>query len=215
MHQGSLFVVIEGLDGSGKTSASKVLVEMLNASNPESVKLTYEPHNPSCAGAFIRQILTKEITQFDPHFLPLAFATNRLDHCHRVIKPWLAAADNHIVICDRYYLSSLVYQSDDHYSFDDIMKLNEFAKKPDIIFFFNVDNKTCYERMQIRNQAPELFETNLTETRGKYFKAIQYLRETRDENIVEIDGSGTIEEVANKLRDEIYAFAPHLKTKIL
>jgi dTMP kinase len=210
MHKGSLFVVIEGLDGSGKTSASKVLVEMLNAQNPESVLLSYEPHNPSCAGTFIRQILTKEITQFDPHFLPLAFATNRLDHCHRVIKPWLAAGDNHIVICDRYYLSSLVYQSDDHYSFDDIMKLNEFAKKPDIIFFFNVDNKTCYERMHIRNQSPELFETNLSETREKYFKAIEYLRETRDENIVEIDGSGTIEEVANKLRDEIYAFAPQL-----
>jgi dTMP kinase len=209
MLTGSLFVVIEGLDGSGKTSASKMLVEMLNASNPDSVKLTYEPHNPSCAGVFIRQILTKEITQFDPHFLPLAFATNRLDHCHRVIKPWLA--NNHIVICDRYYLSSLVYQSDDHYSFDDIMKLNEFAKKPDIIFFFNVDNKTCYQRMHSRNQAPELFETNLTETRKKYFKAIKYLRDTRDENIVEIDGSGTIEEVANKLRDEIYTFAPYLK----
>jgi dTMP kinase len=211
MHHGSLFVVIEGLDGSGKTSASKVLVEMLNALNPDSVKLTYEPHNPSCAGTFIRQILTKEITDFHPQFLPLAFATNRLDHCQRVIKPWLASANNNIVICDRYYLSSLVYQSDNHYSFDDIMKLNEFARKPDIIFFFNVDNKTCYERMHTRNQAPELFETNLTETRKKYFKAIEYLRDTRDENIVEIDGSGTIEEVANKLRDEIFTFAPYFQ----
>lgn len=211
MHNTSLFIVIEGLDGSGKTSVSKVLANLLNALNKDCVKLTYEPHNPSCAGTFIRQILTKEITHFDPHFLPLAFATNRLDHCHRVIKPWLEASDSHIVLCDRYYLSSLVYQSDDHYSFDDIMKINEFAKKPDIIFFINVDNKTCYERMKIRNQPEELFETNLSETRQKYFEAITYLRDTRAENIVEIDGRGTIEDVADKLVNEIYAFAPHLQ----
>jgi dTMP kinase len=213
MHQGSLFIVIEGLDGSGKTSVSKELVKNLSP-NPAQIKLTFEPHDASCAGVFIRDILIKKNTHFDPHFLPFAFATNRLDHCHTVIKPWLAASNKNIVLCDRYYLSSRVYQSNADFSFIDIMNLNRFVLKPDIIFFINVDNKTCYQRMKTRNQPEELFENNLSETRNKYVKAIQFLRDTRQENIVEIDGSGTIEAVSTQIKEVIYGFAPHLSAEI-
>ena len=198
----SLFIVIEGLDGSGKSSASRALVQLLDPRSIGSVKLTCEPNNDMVGGTFIRDILTKKHTSFSPQILPLAFATNRLDHGDRVIRPWLAV-DGQIVISDRYYLSSLVYQSRPDFPFEAVMNLNQFALQPDVIFFINVDSKTCYERMHIRNQPEELFEANLSESRQKFFDAMAFLRKTQGENIVEIDGSGTVSEVANAIFKEI------------
>ncbi|MDF1864445.1 MAG: dTMP kinase, partial [Saprospiraceae bacterium] len=111
MSKNSLFIVIEGLDGSGKTTAGRRLTEVLNNTFQNKTKLTYEPHDPSCGGLFIRQVLTKKIKKFDHHVLALSYAANRLDHCCREIEPWLERDDGRIVISDRYYLSSLVYQS--------------------------------------------------------------------------------------------------------
>ena len=209
----SLFIVVEGLDGSGKSSASKALARLLDPLSKGIVKLTYEPNDASCSGLQIRQILKKQIPDFKPSILPLAYATNRLDHCNTIVKPWLEK-DGHIVICDRYYLSSLVYQSRPDFPYKKVMMYNEYAVKPDVIFFINVDTKVCYERMKIRNQPEELFEANLDESRQKYFEAIDFLRKTHDENIIEIDGSGTIEEVADKIQKEIYKLASYLDPSV-
>ena len=57
--------------------------------------------------------------------------------------------------------------------------------------------------MKIRNQPEELFEANLDESRQKYFAAMAFLRKTHDENIIEIDGSGTIVEVAQAIHTKI------------
>jgi len=209
MEKKSLFIVIEGLDGSGKTSVARQLASVLdNLNGGGGVKLTFEPHDPSCAGLFIRQVLMKKITSFSPRVLPLAFAANRLDHCEREIKPWLDGGKNRMVICDRYYLSSLVYQSSDDFPFASVMALNEKAKKPDLICFINVSDKVCYERMKIRNQPEELFEKNLSESRRKYHEAISFLQKEHNDTIVEVDGSGSISEVVNAIAREIYAIAP-------
>jgi dTMP kinase len=208
MPQKSLFIVIEGLDGSGKSTAGRELVKRLSQTYTTQIKLTFEPHDPSAGGLFIRQVLMKKIKNFTPRALALAFATNRLDHCNREINPWLDAPNPQILICDRYYLSSLVYQSTAEMPIAEVFALNQAARKPDIIFFFNVSNEICYQRMKNRNQAPELFESNLAQTREKYRQAIQFLRSHQQANIIEIDGNGSVEEVVHTLLEAIAEFAP-------
>lgn len=194
------FIVIEGLDGSGKTTVAKMLAASERPDLRGKVKFTYEPNDESAAGPFIRGILRKEITEFHPRVLAYAFAANRLDHNYRTINPWLAQEGN-VIVSDRYYLSSLVYQSAPDFPFARVMELNENARRPDIIFFVNVTNETCYARLQKRNQPRELFEGRFTETREKFLAAIDFLRNTRKENITEIDGNGTPEETL----EQIYA----------
>lgn len=209
MHN-ALFIVIEGLDGAGKTSSARLVARHLQEQFPNAVRNTFEPHDPSCGGLFIRQVLTKRIRQFDPRVLALAFAANRLDHCERVIRPWLAQAEvesPRIVISDRYYLSSLVYQSSADFGFDAIMELNEKAIQPDVIFFLNVSNEVCYQRMQKRNLPQELFETKLSETRQKYLNAIEYLN-GRHHQIIEIDGNGTLVNTVTQLINSIKRLRP-------
>ncbi|MEM6964548.1 MAG: dTMP kinase [Bacteroidota bacterium] len=189
MEKKSRFIVIEGLDGSGKTTASTLLEQQLK--KQYRVKRTYEPHNDMVAGGYIRAVLQKKIKRFSHRTLALSFAANRLDHRDRLIDPWLEKAGDRAIICDRYYLSSLVYQSQPDFGFKEVLKLNEKARKPDVIFFLNVSNEICYQRMQNRNQTKELFEENLEEDRQKFFRAIQYLRRWHGDTIVEIDASGT------------------------
>lgn len=202
----SLFIVIEGLDGSGKTTAGKRLAESQHPLLRDRVKFTYEPNDPSAGGEFIRQILRKEITRFHPRVLAYAFAANRLDHNYRLINPWLEKNGN-ILLSDRYYLSSLVYQSSEDFPMERVMELNELARRPDLIFFVNVTNETCYTRLAKRDQPRELFEGNLTQTRTKFMQAINFLRLTRRENIVEIDGNGTVEETVRQMQEAIIALS--------
>ncbi|HFA49656.1 MAG TPA: dTMP kinase [Bacteroidetes bacterium] len=203
MNSKPLFIVIEGLDGSGKSTAAKVLAEALGKSFPKKIKHTYEPNDPCCAGGYIREVLAKKITAFHHRTLALAYAANRLDHCDRVVAPWLEKGRGHFVICDRYYLSSLVYQSRDGLSFADVMRLNELALRPDIIFFLNVGNEVCAQRIKKRNEPLELFEENLEGTRQMYFEAIRFLEKERGENIVEIDGNGTVEETVAQMLEAL------------
>ena len=196
----SFFLVIEGLDGSGKTSIGRHLAQFCEVHLNKKVRLTYEPHDPSAGGLFIRQILEKKITNFTPETLMVAFAANRLDHNNRAITGWLTRGANHMIVCDRNYLSSLVYQTNADFSKEHVMKLNQNARKPDLTIFMNVSNEVCYQRMKHRNKPQELFETDLSNTRQKYLSAIDFLVAKRNEKIVTVDANGTMDEV---LRDVI------------
>lgn len=208
MGKNSLFIVIEGLDGSGKSSASEALKIELEKRFSEKIKRTYEPNNDCCGGDYIRAVLEKRITEFDPYVLSLAYAANRLDHNSRIIQPWLKKGKHQVVICDRYYLSSLVYNSADDFSFDQVMLLNKQAKQPDIIFFLNVSAAVCRERMNKRNEPLELFETKLDLYRAKYLAAIKYLQQERAHHIVEIDGNQPLQAVVSDILEGLYQFAP-------
>lgn len=194
----NFFLVIEGLDGSGKTEMARRLTQAFKLANNENiVRLTFEPHDPSCAGLFIRQVLTRRI-ETNPLTLALAFTANRLDHCERVIKPFLEEGRNKVLICDRYYLSSIVYQTNEELSVEELINLNRNALKPDLTLFLNASNKTCAERMKRRDEEKELFEKNLAVVRNKYLEAIEFLKK-QGENIVEIDANGSQDEVLNNI----------------
>jgi dTMP kinase len=201
------FVVIEGLDGSGKTHLSRALKSILQKTHGKNVELTFEPHDPSTAGLFIRQVLTMRIKNVKARTLALAYALNRADHNDRIIRPYLEADPKRIMICDRYYMSSLVYQSTDGVSMDEIMVLNRDVRKPDLTLFLSVNAETGYERMRKRPASKELFETNLETMRHKYHEAIEFLR-ARGELIVEIDANGTIEEVLESVLNELAKHSP-------
>ena len=198
---GNFFVVIEGLDGSGKTEIGRRLMQVLRQSEGERVKMTFEPHDPSCAGLFVRQVLMKKIATGMPQTLALAFAANRADHSDRVIEPFLSGGEKRMVICDRYYLSSLVYQSSGGLSMKAVMALSSAVRQPHLTIFLNASTETCYERMSNRPADKELFERNLEETRQKYLDAIEFLRSERGETIVEVQADGSIPEVLAEVLD--------------
>lgn len=203
---GSFFLVIEGLDGAGKTEVTRRLADVLREKMDERVLLTYEPHDPSAAGDYIRQVLAKQFT-VSARTLALAYALNRADHNERVLTPFLDGADGRVVVCDRYYLSSLVYNSSPELPMDKVMEINGGARRPDLTLFLDASEKTCYRRMGARGGNRELFDDKLAEMRRRYAEGIAFLL-ARGETIITINADPGIDEVLNNVIAVLNAHSP-------
>lgn len=209
--QHSFFLVIEGLDGSGKSEISRRLTELLRATLDDRVMLTFEPHDPSAAGLYIRRVLRKKII-VSPHTLALAFALNRSDHNERVIGPFLEQNSGpRLVLCDRYVLSSLVYNTSPDLPMQAVWELNSGARRPDLTLFLDASAEICYARMGSRGGNRELFESNLAESRAHYFEAIEFLRQ-RGEQVVVVDANPDLLIVINSIIDVLKSIGPRWLT---
>lgn len=102
----SRFIVLEGVDGSGKTTQAALLAEWLRA-NGASVVLTREPGGTTLAER-MRAILLDADVACDPRAELLLFMALRAQHVAEVIAPALQAGK--YVIADRFSLSTLAYQ---------------------------------------------------------------------------------------------------------
>ena len=150
MAEGKL-IVFEGLDGSGLTTQAEELRKFLVREQIE-VHLTKEPSDGP-VGAMIKLALAKRLVYQRPNgaealgdaTLALMFAADRVDHLENDVNPQLAKGVN--VICDRYYLSSLAYQSLSVDS-DWIRDINRKCRRPDLTLFLNVPAEICKKRME-------------------------------------------------------------------
>lgn len=98
--EGGMFIVLEGIDGTGKTTIAANLRERL--SDKYFVTVTREPYKPSWESIYNTLDLKSELSKF------LFFQMLRAEHLELVIKP--ALAEGKIVVCDRYIPSSYAYQ---------------------------------------------------------------------------------------------------------
>ncbi|HEX9296493.1 MAG TPA: dTMP kinase [Polyangiaceae bacterium] len=162
-----LFIVAEGIDGSGSTT----LVEQLTAffkSRGRPVHRTCEP-STGPMGAMIRQILSHRIVvhgeagAMSPGWATMAllFAADRLDHLEAEVLPRLEKGI--MVISDRYDLSSLAYQSatapgDVERVVNWIRELNRHARRPDLTLVLDVRPDIAASRRGSRGGSRELYE---------------------------------------------------------
>ncbi|WP_292460693.1 dTMP kinase [Methanothermococcus sp.] len=185
------FIVFEGIDGSGKTTQSKLLSEKING------KYTFEPTNGEI-GKLIRNILNGK--KCEKETLALLFAADRIEHTEEIKQN---LKKSHIV-CDRYIYSSVVYQSIQGIELDFIMNINKFAKKPDVLIFLDVDIEESFKRMGGRSK--EIFENRemLEKVRKKYHEIIERRLFEPKYGYIQVDTTGkAIEEVYNEITKEL------------
>jgi dTMP kinase len=187
------FIVIEGLDGSGGTTQSRLLTDWLTRSG-HKVLLTREPSSGP-VGKLIRKSLSgsSESAKMSDAVLPYLFAADRRDHLDQEIIPSLEK--DQIVISDRYYHSSLAYQSLS-IGLPRVTELNASFLRPDITFFLWLSPEVSFERVQLRGLPVERFETldRLRAVAESYKSVIAHCK-AMGEKIVKIDASRSIEEI--------------------
>ncbi len=205
MSNESFFIVIEGIDGAGKTSIAQQLHSVLEQTQGAEALLTQEPHADCLVGAEIRAALAGS-RSMSPQSLALAFALNRSDHLERIVEPFLQGAGR-IVICDRFVLSSLVYQARDKFSMEDIYNLNSWARQPDLTIVLHVSPTKAYERMRKREHKRDLFENNLPARAEKYRAAVKLLR-GKGQQIVEVDADGEYAQVFEAVLEALKQHKP-------
>lgn len=164
MAQKSFFIVLDGIDGSGSSTHSKLLCGFLELFNLK-VYLTQEPSNNEI-GLLLRKFLKNK--DIPPSTDALMFAADRDLHYRNEIKPKLD--QGYIVISDRYVESSLIYQSlqSQEISLEWVKILNKFAALPDLTIILDIDPKISLSRKTQENL--EKFEdtTFLDKVRALY-----------------------------------------------
>ena len=162
----SFFIVIDGIDGAGTTTHSRLLAGFLK-SKKFKVHLTQEPSS-SEIGELLRKFLKNK--EVPPSTDALLFAADRTLHYINEIKKNLD--DGYIVISDRYIESSIIYQStqSDKISVEWVKEINKFAGEPNLTIILDIHPKIALARKTQENL--EKFETTsfLNRVRDLYLK---------------------------------------------
>lgn len=189
------FIVFEGIDGSGKSTLSKMLHAKLIEEYGNSY-YTYEPTN-SPIGAVIRNILNKRIVT-DEKTIGALFLADRLDHLQNDSNGILKFIDKGMhVISDRYYYSSYAYHVP-HLELDWIIEANKLCAdllRPDIVFYMDISVKESLARISKNRNYQDLYETEskIAEAKNNYDNAIK--KEGKKDNVHIINGHGSIDEI--------------------
>lgn len=151
-----LFIVLEGIDGSGKGVQMNRLHDYIKSlSKYNDVLTTHEPWGND----EIKRILREEKDAYSSAEKVLElFLKDRANHLEKLIKPALRNGVH--VICDRYSLSTFAYQNAQGVAFDYIRKKHEEMGiiNPDITYLLNISLKTSLDRVRKRGGSLEKFE---------------------------------------------------------
>jgi len=191
-----LFVVLEGIDGSGKTSVGKELVRLLNDGGILS-RFTFEPSDLP-VGRLLREVLNGDI-EVDAYTHALLFAADREEHLRSEVLPWLE--DGTVVVCDRYVYASMAYQGAKGVSMDYVWSINAALphfRVPDMILLLDVSPDISLQRTSDRN-SPDIFET------PRYLERVRdnYLQLVKEHEMKLVDASKAFEEVVKEAFDVV------------
>jgi len=195
----NLFVVFDGMDGSGKSELVKLVSNYLKEKGFQ-VLTTMEPSD-SEEGKKIREILKKEL---DPSTngekLLELFTLDRKKHLEKEIKPFLERKNEkaRIVLCDRYYYSTIAFQVTQGIEVEKTIEKNKNFLKPDIAFILDIKPEIALQR--IKHRKKEKFEEIdfMKKLRENFLKIPDYL----EDNIKIIDATRNIEEVFQSIIEE-------------
>lgn len=198
-----MFIAIEGIDGSGKSTQAKNIAKRLEAEG-HKVYLTFEPTDMRI-GKMIRSILGGK-EKADEKVIAALFAADRLDHLLHETQGILKKLEaGYTVITDRYYFSSYAYHGA-HVDMDWVIASNKMAAsilKPTVNIFVDVSPEVAMERITANRDSVEIYETidNLKAVQAQYLRAFEKLQ--HEEHIVKVNGDATPEKVTEALWEVI------------
>ena len=186
----NLFIVLEGPDGSGTTTLSRLLSEKLKDDGKEVV-LTKEPTD-GVHGKRLREDLGSE-NRMPPEDFQQIFCDDRREHLDGVINP--ALNDGKIVVSDRYYHSTFVYGEAEGVDRKILEKMNEEFRKPDLVIFTLPPFEVCRERIH-RREMRDAYEQD--EFMKKVYEGYERYAEEHPE-VIKIDTSKSPEKCLEEI----------------
>lgn len=199
----NLFIALEGIDGSGKSTQVKMLAETLSNAG-HKVYTTFEP-TKSDMGVMIRNIFSGK-TEADQGTIAALFLADRFNHILNHTDGLLKKMEEgYTVITDRYYFSSYAYHSV-HMPMDWVINMNKPCAqllRPDITVYIDILPEVSMNRINENRESTELYETleNLTAVRNKYLEAFEILKE--EETIFITEGNRLPELIADDISNMI------------
>lgn len=201
-----MFITLEGIDGSGKSSAIEILKKhIINKYDINNFVFTREPGGSNIKDCEnIRKILLNKEAKIKPEIETMLYLTSRRIHVEKLIKPSIESKK--IVICDRFYDSSIAYQGAGRNLGEDFVEdINlKILKnlKPDYTFYFKIDFETFKKRMK-NNKELDRIESETQEFFNKVINSYNKISEKENKRFIVIDATQPIEEVHKQFLKKI------------
>ena len=194
------FIVFEGIDGSGKTTQARMLVEYLQSIGRKAV-LTAEPTDKP-TGRALREALSGKVKKSECQ-MAVMFVDDRIAHNISPEDGIRALTEAGVdVVCDRYYYSTLAYQGQStDYEWVKAMNLScPEILVPDACIYVDLLPEQSLERIRKGRDSVEIYENvqTLTRVREKFLSVISDLSET--DKIFVVDGYRTQNEVFEDIK---------------
>ncbi|WP_244834316.1 dTMP kinase [Clostridium sp. BJN0001] len=197
------FIVFEGGEGSGKTTAIEKVEKWLSQEQGYDVIVTREPGGIKISESIRNIILDKNNTLMDPKTEALLYAAARRQHLVEKIIPALKMGK--IVLCDRFIDSSLAYQGfARNIGIAEVYNINKFAIgsfMPDISILFDIDPKEGLSRIK-SNSEREVNRLDLEkiEFHKKVRQGYDIIYQNNKDRMVKIDASKSPLEIVSEIK---------------
>jgi dTMP kinase len=195
----TLFIALEGIDGSGKSTQVKLLAERLETKG-HKVYATCEP-TEGPIGKMIREIFNHRM-EGDQRTIAALFVADRLEHLlnkqNGIVK---MMEDAYTVITDRYYFSSYAYHSV-HVDMDWVIESNKLSAeilRPDLNIYIDISPGVSMKRIKSDRSSVEMYETleNQKLVHSKYAEAFE--RQKSVEKILVVNGDQPVEKISEEI----------------
>lgn len=204
------FIVLEGIDGCGKSTQLQRLVEWLPQTpllQPgQAIIATREPGDTALGQALRSLLLTKDWADqpLQPMAELLLYAADRAQHVEAVLKPNLAAGA--VVICDRYVDSTLAYQGYgrglDQTAIAQLNALATAGLRSDLTLWLDLPVAIAAERRQARGQADRMEAAGLA-FQERLRQGFQAIAQAEPDRVVRIDADGDPDQVAARIQSVV------------
>jgi len=201
-----LFVIFEGVDGSGKSTQARELAEHLRSTGRDVV-LTREPGGSDGAEAIRRLLVEGDPNRWSPETEILLFTAARRDHLERTITP--ALEQGKTVITDRFADSTRVYQGTVRAGLRDTvdaLHTRMIGREPDLTLVIDMDPGEALRRGLARSSGEDRFETFGIEFQERLREGFVNLAAANPDRCRLISGNDSEQVVADRVRSAFEDF---------
>jgi dTMP kinase len=196
-------IVFEGTDGTGKSTQLQLLRDYL-LKKGYSILTTREPTDGH-HGQQIRSLYMNRNRYSREEELEL-FLADRREHVEKLLAP--ALEQGKVILCDRYFLSTVAYQGARGFDPEHILELNHFAPDPDVALLFQIPLDTGLDRIT-SGRGDKL---NDFEQRENLARVAAIFSSIKRPYIQPIDARGSIKEVHRLVIECVSPLLPVLST---
>ncbi len=195
-----MFIIFEGVDGSGKSTQLIELIKRIE--NLDKYQDIVKTHEPWKSKEIKKKLAEDKDAYSDGIKMARLYIDDRINHSEEIDE---FLSKGYFVLCDRFKLSTCAYQWTQGVDLYKLLKMHEYNKiiTPDLNIFIDVPVEDAIERLSKRGVKEKFEDWKFQRNLASYYKSLISREDAKNlfGDVAEINGRGSVDEVAERVRN--------------